>query len=1011
MKTDSDDGFSPFRAALFMGVAYYVGARLGFLLTLHPIPVSTLWPPNSLLLAGLLLTPYRYWWALLLAAFPAHLAVELQSGIPMSMVLSWFVSNCAEALLGASCVRYFVREPLRFDKFRDVSVFVLGAATLSTLLSSFLDAGFVVFNHWGNVGYWDVVRTRFFSNSLASLTLVPVIVTWIPDGLAPFRREPARRYLEAGVLAAGLLVVGFSVFADTLADPNPAPAMLYAPLPFLLWAALRFGPRGISAALLLVSSLAIWGAVEGHGPFAGNSPAENALAVQLFLIVVAVLSLSLAAIMRERVVGERDAKDYRERLNLGLEAAQVVTWEWDILRGTVFLSDKSSQIFGLSPIQQELSFNQFLGLVCPTDRATLSQAIQGAIEQRTPYECEFRIKRHDSGTSWVLSKGKALYDRIGRPEHMLGVNVDITERKTNEELRREERTLRESEARLRELADAMPQIVWSVRPDGQFEYFNRRWYELTGVPFGEIGEESWLPQTHPDDRDPCVQALTEAMRTGEPLQIEHRIRVRATGKYRWHLARARPVRNEEGAVIRWYGTCTDIEDQKVVEQELRDARSDLERRVAARTVELSSAVVALQQEIDERVAIEKALRSSEERFGRAFHSSPDPMSIVGQDGSRLIEVNERWEAMFGFSRQEAIGQTMAQLGLFGGVEDREAWDRRLEIRGPAPEFELDMRTREGSRRRAVMVAETAEMAGEPCFIIIIRDVTERKRAEHEAQEQRRELAHLSRVASLGELSGALAHEVSQPLAAILANAQAAQRLLSREPNPPPEIGDILKDIVHDDQRAGQVIHRLRTLLKKGELDPRPCDLNEIVTEVLQLMHSELMQRSVNIRTRLEPSLPLVLADRVQMQQVLLNLIVNACDAMSYEPREERQLEIVTAEGGRDSVKLSVIDQGVGIPDDKLEKVFSPFFTSKETGLGLGLAICRSIVTAHGGRLWADNSNVRGAAFHLVLGPASAQLSSDGLSANTDELAIADLASVDGAGLESARLSPVKRPTM
>ena len=484
MKTDSDDGFSPFRAALFMGVAYYVGARLGFLLTLHPIPVSTLWPPNSLLLAGLLLTPYRYWWALLLAAFPAHLAVELQSGIPMSMVLSWFVSNCAEALLGASCVRYFVREPLRFDKFRDVSVFVLGAATLSTLLSSFLDAGFVVFNHWGNVGYWDVVRTRFFSNSLASLTLVPVIVTWIPDGLAPFRREPARRYLEAGVLAAGLLVVGFSVFADTLADPNPAPAMLYAPLPFLLWAALRFGPRGISAALLLVSSLAIWGAVEGHGPFAGNSPAENALAVQLFLIVVAVLSLSLAAIMRERVVGERDAKDYRERLNLGLEAAQVGTWEWDILRGTVFLSDKSSQIFGLSPIQQELSFNQFLGLVCPTDRATLSQAIQGAIEQRTPYECEFRIKRHDSGTSWVLSKGKALYDRIGRPEHMLGVNVDITERKTNEELRREERTLRESEARLRELADAMPQIVWSVRPDGQFEYFNRRWYELTGVQIG-----------------------------------------------------------------------------------------------------------------------------------------------------------------------------------------------------------------------------------------------------------------------------------------------------------------------------------------------------------------------------------------------------------------------------------------------------------------------------------------------------------------------------------------------
>ncbi len=282
--------------------------------------------------------------------------------------------------------------------------------------------------------------------------------------------------LEAGVLGGGLLAVGFAVFAGNLADPNPAPVMLYAPLPFLVWAAVRFGPRGISAALLLVSSLAIWGAVHGHGPFAANSPAENALAVQLFLIVVSVLSLSLAAIMRERVVGERQARQNQERLNLGLGAAQVGTWEWDMLRGVVVLSDKSSQIFGLSPIQQELSFNQFLGLVIPNDRAALSQAIQEAIEQRTPYECEFRIKRNDSITGWVLSKGKALYDRMGRPEHMLGVNVDITERKANEELRREERALRESEARLRELADAMPQIVWSVRPDGQFDYFNRRWY-------------------------------------------------------------------------------------------------------------------------------------------------------------------------------------------------------------------------------------------------------------------------------------------------------------------------------------------------------------------------------------------------------------------------------------------------------------------------------------------------------------------------------------------------------
>jgi PAS domain S-box-containing protein len=485
VKTDSDEGFSPVRAAHLVGVAYYIGAMVGFRLTLHPIPVSTLWPPNSLLLAGLLLTPTRSWWVLLLAAFPAHLAVELQLGVPMPMVLCWFVSNCSEALLGAGCVRYFVRGPLRFDKFRDVSIFVFGAATLATLFSSFLDAGFVVLNHFGQSDYWEVLRTRFFSNSLASLTLVPVLVTWLGDGPLPLRGEPPRRYFEAGVLAAGLLTVGFAVFAGTLADRNPAPVMLYAPLPFLVWAAVRFGPRGSAPPC---SSWPRWPSGGGSGPrpFVGNSPAENALAVQLFLIVVSVLTLTLAAIMRERVVGERDARENQVRLNLGLGAAQVGTWEWDIVRGIVFLSEKSSQIFGLSPIQQELSYNQFIGLVCPNDRAALSQAIQGAIEERAPYECEFRIKRNDSGTSWVLSKGKVLYDGMGRPEHMLGVNVDITERKSNEEFRREERTLRESEARLRELADAMPQIVWSVRPDGQFESFNRRWYELTGVPQGEM---------------------------------------------------------------------------------------------------------------------------------------------------------------------------------------------------------------------------------------------------------------------------------------------------------------------------------------------------------------------------------------------------------------------------------------------------------------------------------------------------------------------------------------------
>jgi len=260
-----------------------------------------------------------------------------------------------------------------------------------------------------------------------------------------------------------------------------------------------------------------------------------------------------------------------------------------------------------------------------------------------------------------------------------------------------------------------------------------------------------------------------------------------------------------------------------------------------------------------------------------------------------------------------------------------------------------------------------EMAGEPCFITFVRDVTARMRAEAEAQEQRHQVAHLGRVAMLGELSGALAHELNQPLTAILANARAAQHLLGNGALDVAELGEILEDIVHDDRRAGDVIDRLRALLRKGDVrPPRYLDLNEVVTEVLELVHSDLIQRGVAVEAELGSALPEVFGDRVQLQQVLLNLILNACDAMGGKSRDERRMTIVTGTTNGKSVELTLTDRGTGIPLEKMAQVFEPFVTTKPHGLGLGLAICRSIVTAHRGELWADNNNEGGATFHLVL---------------------------------------------
>src|SRR5262250_1258296 len=254
------------------------------------------------------------------------------------------------------------------------------------------------------------------------------------------------------------------------------------------------------------------------------------------------------------------------------------------------------------------------------------------------------------------------------------------------------------------------------------------------------------------------------------------------------------------------------------------------------------------------------------------------------------------------------------------------------------------------------------------------DITDRRQAELEAQQQRQLLTHVTRVATLGELSGALAHELSQPLTSILSNAQAAQRLLTREPVDLAEVQDIIKDIVDDDRRAGAVIRRWRTLLRKGETVLQPLDLNEVTNEVLRLAHGELAANRVTVTTQLAAGLPAVRGDRVGLQQVLLNLIVNACDAMKLNDSARRHLTVITARDGNGAVRVSLADRGGGISADRMERVFEPFFTTKGHGLGLGLAICRSIVAAHGGRLWVANNADCGATFCFTLSRQPCQMS-------------------------------------
>jgi C4-dicarboxylate-specific signal transduction histidine kinase len=247
------------------------------------------------------------------------------------------------------------------------------------------------------------------------------------------------------------------------------------------------------------------------------------------------------------------------------------------------------------------------------------------------------------------------------------------------------------------------------------------------------------------------------------------------------------------------------------------------------------------------------------------------------------------------------------------------------------------------------------------------DITARKRAVDQVREQRSQLTHLGRVAALGELSGAFAHELVQPLTSILGNAEAALQVLPAATPGCAEIREMLRDIIKDDMRAAEVIQRLRSMLARGEIRRQMVDLNQLIHEVLTLARGDLVARSVSVDTQLDTRADLVLADPVQLQQVLLNLIMNASDAMVGNPPGERRLSIVTrrSEAGR-ATECAVADRGPGVREDDLERIFQPFVTTKKHGLGLGLAICRSIIEAHGGRLWAENSHSgRGAIFRFT----------------------------------------------
>ena len=362
------------------------------------------------------------------------------------------------------------------------------------------------------------------------------------------------------------------------------------------------------------------------------------------------------------------------------------------------------------------------------------------------------------------------------------------------------------------------------------------------------------------------------------------------------------------------------------------------------------------------------LVTSEQRMALAAHAAN--LGFWSREFTRNdIWVTDRWRSMFGFAKSEPL-----QLDDFlqrVHPDDREVMRHSL-VRSTQGDgrYQVEYRVLMPDGQMRWVASEghlELDGSGQPARLQgVTMDITLRKQAELDAHELRSEVAHLLRAASLGELSSALAHELNQPLTAILSNAQAAQLILAHEGCDIEEIRDILRDIAADDQRAGEIIGRLRGLLKKGEFQPQPLEANEIIREALKLMNYDLKARSVRVVTELGIGLPSIRGDSVQLQQVLINLILNAVDAMSERTQTARTLTLGSYRLADNRIRFSVVDTGIGIAPGNEEKIFEPYHTTKPRGLGLGLSLSRSIIFAHGGRMWAENRPAGGAALHFSI---------------------------------------------
>src|SRR6266404_2025098 len=584
--------------------------------------------------------------------------------------------------------------------------------------------------------------------------------------------------------------------------------------------------------------------------------------------------LHAAAFTRRLQASEAALLESEARINLAANAANLGLWLWNIPGDELWVTEEWRKLFGFTD-SEPVTSDRWLQVVHPGDRERTKQLVQHMFEHGGEHENEYRITWPDGSTRWILGHGSVELDERGKPAFARGVSRDITKRKIAEE------QLRESEARFRAVADSAPVLIWMSGPDKLCTFFNKGWLDFTGRSLEQELGNGWAESVHREDLDRCLDVYQNSFNARQPFTMEYRLR-RNDGEYRWVLDNGIPRFASDGAFLGYIGSCIGITERKL----------------------------------------------AEEKFRLVIDAAPNAMIMVDSAGV-ISFANAPAATVFGYSLSELIGRHIETL-IPERFRDRHVGYRDGFLSEPSTRAmgagrDLFGRRKDGSEFPVEVGLNPIHTTEGLSVLASVIDISARKEAELEHERQNMELARVGRVAVMGELAASLAHEVNNPIGAIVANASAGQRLLAAGKIGTEELTELLADIAADGRRAGEVIQSIRNMVRKGEARRCLTPIGDTIRQLLRIVHADAIGRDVKVTAEVGPDACQVWGDPVQLLQVLLNLALNALEAMSAFPPDARRLFIRASRDGNGDILVSVRDTGPGFPSGMAEELFEPFF--------------------------------------------------------------------------------------